>query len=572
MCVDYKPLIEVTIKNNYPLPRIDLLFDQLTGARVFSKTDLRLGYHQIRIRPEDIPKTAFTTRYGLFEYLVMSFGLINAPAHFTYLINSVFKSELDKFVVVFIDEILIYSKNEEEHAKHLRIVLTRLREHQLYAKFSKCTFWLEEIQFLGHVLSAKWIAVDPNKVKDILEWKSPTSVHQVRSFLGLAGYYRRFIPDFSKIVKPITELLKNNVKSDWSLKCNEAFEQLKVLLTTAPVLAQSDIEKPFDVYCDASSIGLGCVLMQEGRVIAYALRQLRRHEKHYPTHDLELAAVVHALKIWRHYLLGNLCHIYTDHKSLKYIFTQSERNMRQRRWLELIKDYDLEIHYHPGKANVVADALSRKASCHCLTMRSPDTTLCQEMERLNLGIVQQGTLTHLKLESFILQRIIDAQRIDKGMKYIHEKMEAGKANCFRKDDQGVIWFKDRIVVPKDAEVHQKILDEGHLSQYSIHLGSTKMYQDLKQHYWWTKMKIEIARYVAKYDTCRRVKAVHMKIDGPLQSLSIPTWKWEDISMDFVVGLPKTSKGYDSIWVIVDWLTKTAHFLPVKVKYSVVTYA
>jgi hypothetical protein len=192
----------------------------------------------------------------------------------------------------------------------------------------------------------------------------------------LAGYYRRFILDFSKIVKPITGLLKNDTKFGWSSKCNEAFEQLKVLLTTAPVLAQPDIGKPFDVYCDASGSGLGCVLMQEGRVIAYASRQLCRHEEHYPTHDLELAIVVHTLKIWCHYLLGNICHLYMDHKSLKYTFTQSKLNMRQRRWLELIKDYDLKIHYHPGKANVVADALSRKASYHCLTVRAPDTTLC----------------------------------------------------------------------------------------------------------------------------------------------------------------------------------------------------
>jgi hypothetical protein len=255
---------------------------------------------------------------------------------------------------------------------------------------------------LWDVLSAKGIAVDPSKVKDILEWKLPTIVHQVRSFLGLAGYYRWFIPDFSKIVKPITGLLKNDIKFDWSSKCNESFEQLKVLLTTAPVLAQPDIEKPFDVYCDTSGSGHGCVLMQKGRVITYASRQLRRHEEHYPTHDLELAAVVHALKIWRYYLLRNICHLYTDHKSLKYIFTQAELNMRQRRWLELIKYYDLKIHYHLGKANVVADAVSRKASCHCITVRASDTTLCQEMERLNLGMVQHGTLTQLKLESVLL--------------------------------------------------------------------------------------------------------------------------------------------------------------------------
>jgi hypothetical protein len=263
-----------------------------------------------------------------------------------------------------------------------------------------------------------------------------------------------FILDFSKIVKSITGLLKNDTKFDWSSKCNEAFEQLKVLLTTAPMLDQPDIEKPFDVYCDTSGSGLGCVLMQEGRVMAYALRQQRRHEEHYPTHDLELAAAVHALKIWRHYLLGNTCHLYTDQKSLKYIFTQLELNMRHRRWLELIKDYDLEIHYHQGKANVVADALSHKTFCYCLTVRAPDTTICQEMEKLNLGIVQQRILANLKLESVLLQRIIDAQRTNKGMKYIYEKLEAGKANCFRKDDQGVIWFKDCIVVPKNAEVRQ----------------------------------------------------------------------------------------------------------------------
>jgi hypothetical protein len=257
---------------------------------------------------------------------------------------------------------------------------------------------------------------------------------------------------------------------------------------------------------------------------------------------------------------------------LKYIFTQSELNMRQRRWLELIKDYELEIHYHPRKANVVADALSRKASCHCLTVKTSDITLCQEMEKLNLGMIQHGTLNQLKLESVLLQKIIDAQRSDKDMKHIHEKIKAGKANYFKKDDQGIVWFNNRIVVLKDDDVRQQILDEAHLSRYSIHPGSTKMYHDLKQHYWWTKMKIEIARYVAKCDTCRRVKAIHMKTAGPLQSLPNPTWKCEDISMDFIVGLPRTTKGFDSIWVIIDRLTKIAHFLPVKTYNPIITYA
>jgi hypothetical protein len=214
LCIDYRPLNVVTIKNKYPLPRIDVLFDQLVGAKVFSKIDLRSGYHQIKIRASDIPKTAFSTRYGLYEYLVMSFGLTNAPAYFMYLMNSVFMLELDKFEVVFIDDILVYSKNEEEHAGHLHVVLQRLRAHRLYAKLSKYEFWLKEIKFLGHTISQAGIVVDPDKVQGVMNWKPPTIVRQIRSFLGLAGYYRRFIPDFSHIAKPMTELLKKGAKFD----------------------------------------------------------------------------------------------------------------------------------------------------------------------------------------------------------------------------------------------------------------------------------------------------------------------------------------------------------------------
>jgi hypothetical protein len=367
MCVDYIPLNAVTIKNKYPLPRIDILFDQLSKAKVFSKIDLRSGYDQIKIRLQDIPKTAFSTRYGLYEYLVMSFGLTNAPTYFIYLINSVFMLELDKFVIVFIDNILVYSENKTDHAEHLRVVLTRLRDHQLYPKFSKCEFWLKTVPFLGHVLSKNGISIDPSKVQEVMDWKAPTTVHEVWSFLGLAGYFRRFIPDFSKIAKPMTSLLQKDHKFTWTEECEAAFHTLWELLSTTPVLAQPDIKKPFDVFCDASKTGLGCILMQDGRVIAYASCQLRKHEVNYLTHDLELAAIVQALKIWRHYLHGNVCNIFIDHKSLKYIFTQSELNMRQRRWLELIKDYNLNVHYHPGKENVVVDALSRKS--HSLTVQ-----------------------------------------------------------------------------------------------------------------------------------------------------------------------------------------------------------
>jgi hypothetical protein len=314
----------------------------MRGAKAFSKIDFRSGYHQLKIRVEDIPKTSFTSRYELYEFTVMSFGLTNAPAYFMYLMNKVFMEYLDKFVVVFIDDIFVFSRSEEEHEEHLRLVLQKLWEHQLYAKFSKCAFWLKEVSFLGHIITDGGIAVDPRKVRDVLNWSPPKNVQEIRSFLGLAGYYQRFIEGFSKIVKPLTTLLEKGKEFKWDDKCQDSFEELKKRLTTAPVLIMPDIHKGFDVYCDAYRQGLGCVLMQEGKVVAYASRQLRKHEQNYPTHDLELAAVVHALKIWRHYMIGNKCRIFTDHKSLKYIFTQKDLNLRQRRWLELIKDYDQE--------------------------------------------------------------------------------------------------------------------------------------------------------------------------------------------------------------------------------------
>ncbi|WVZ89297.1 hypothetical protein U9M48_035720 [Paspalum notatum var. saurae] len=524
----------VTVKNKYPPPHIDILFDQPRG-RVFSKIDPRSGYYQIKIKENDIPKTAFSTRYGLYEYLVMSFGLTNAPGFFMYMMNSVFMNELDKFVVVFIDDILIYSKNEEEHEEHLQIMLTRLKEHRLYAKFSMCAFWLREVGYLGHVLSEKGVAVDPSKVEDVLNWKQPETVTEIWSFLGLVGYYCRFIKDFSKIAKPMTSLNKKNAKFVWSPKCEERFQALKKLLTSAPVLAQPNITKPFDVYCDAPGNGLGCVLMQEGR----------------------LAAVVHALKIWRHYLLGNTSHIYTDHKSLKYIFTQPEINMRQRWWLELIKDYDLEIHYHPGKANVVADALSRRAHCNVIEARPTARVICHEMNEIEMPTEQQAELYNLIIEPTLKEQVIAAQKQDKGMAHIREGISEKKRACFTLDDQGVLWFKNRLVVPKDMKLRKKILDEAHTSPFTMHPGSNKMYRD---------------RNEVLVDSYERVKADHLKPAGMLQPLEVSTWKWEHIHMDFIVGLPRTQKGYDSIWVIIYRFTKSAHFIPVKTIYHAKTYA
>jgi hypothetical protein len=268
MCIDYRTLNSFMIKNKYPLLRIEDLLDRLKKPKFFSKIDLRSGYHYMKIQEQDIPKTAFTIRYGLYEFVVVSFGLTNAPAYFMNLMNKVFMEELDRFVVVFIDDILIYSETAEEHEEHLRIVLERLGQQKLYAKFSKCEFWMEKVASFGHVLSAEGIAMDPPKVESVTKWEQPLNVTDVRSFLGMAGYYHRSIENFSKIAKPMTELLKNNTKFEWSEACERSFQELKRRLTTTPVLTLPDIRKDLVVYCDASRQGLGCILMQEGKVVA----------------------------------------------------------------------------------------------------------------------------------------------------------------------------------------------------------------------------------------------------------------------------------------------------------------
>ncbi|XP_071680330.1 uncharacterized protein [Lolium perenne] len=435
LVMDYRSLNEVTIKNKYPLPRINDLFDQLVGASVFSKIDLRSGYFQLKIREHDIPKTAFVTRYGSYEYTVMPFGLTNAPSYFMNMMNKVFMEFLDKFVIVFIDDILIYSKSKEEHEKHLRLILEKLREHHLYAKFSKCEFWLSEVGFPGHIISKEGIAVDPAKVAAVTEWEPPKNVGEIRSFLGLAGYYRRFIENFSKIAKPMTELLKKEKKFAWTEACEASFQELNKRLVSAPILCLPDLEKEFQVYCDASRQGLGSVLMQEGKVAAYASRQLKKHEFNYPTHDIELASVVHALKTWRHYLMGKRCEVFTDHKSLKYIFTQKELNMRQRRWLELIKDYDLSLQYHPGKANVVADALSRKSYVNCMSTKDLPEELCRGLKDLSLEVVPEGFDASLIVQPTLMDKIKETQKGDEDIEKIKENLKEDKAKGFSEDEQ-----------------------------------------------------------------------------------------------------------------------------------------
>ncbi|GJS21086.1 putative reverse transcriptase domain-containing protein [Tanacetum coccineum] len=402
-------------------------------SQFFSKIDLRYGYHQLRVHEDDIPKTAFRTRYGYFDFTVMPFSLTNEPTVFMDLMNIVYRLYLDKFVIVFIDDILIYSKTREEHVEHLRI------------------------------------HVHPSKIEAVKNWKAPRALTKVHSFLGLAGYYHRFIENFSKIAKSLTILTQKSLP---------------------------DGPKDFVVYCDASGIGLGCVLMQRGKVIAYASRQLKTYEKNYTTHDLELGAVVFSLKIWRHYLYGTKSVIYTDHKCLQHIFSQKELNMRQHHWIELFSNYDCEIRYHPGKANVVVDALSRK-------------------ERVKPKRVRAMNMT---LQSSIKDRILAAQKeaVDE-----FAGLQKGLDKMIEQRSDGTLSYLDRIWVPLKGEVRTLIMDGSHKSKYSVHPRADKMYYDLKDRYWWPRMKKDIAEYVSKCLTYPKVKAEHQRPTGMLQQPEIP---------------------------------------------------
>ncbi len=582
MVVDYRALNKITIKNKYPLPRIEDLFDSLLGAKYFSSLDLQSGYHQIRIAPEDVPKTAFRTPIGSYQFKVLCFGLTNSPAVFSKAMYDIFKDYIGKFVCIYLDDILIFSESYEAHKIHLRKTLQLLRDNKLYAKLSKCEFLKPELKFLGNIVGRNGVRMDPAKIAVVKDWPTPKSIKELRSFLGLANYFRRYIQGYSSLVAPLTALLKQDriAATDWTDEHQRTFEHVKELLTTAPVLTLPDPSKPFTIISDASVNGTGAVLLQNDKVCAYTSKKFTAAEYNYTTTEQELLGIIHALQEWRCYLEGGPeSLLITDHHPLVYLQDQPQLSRRQARWLQFLARFNLKWEYRPGRTNV-ADPISRNPALLAVVTRaetaaqrqasaiphaqSPGSTSDAPRPQDKDGqqraaCTKQQTAPHRlpagtsDMQNDLKAMILAGYGTDQ---YFKDKRHLKQ---LAKDADGFWLKKGKIVVPNIAVLKQLIMREAHDAQYSGHVGQTRTYENIIRHYWWPGVSGDVNEYVRTCLACQRNKPANQRPGGLLQPLPIPNKPWESISMDLITQLPETAAGHDAIVVFVDRLTKMTHF-------------
>jgi hypothetical protein len=553
---DWRALNKKTIKMRYPLPRIDETLDRLAGATVFSSCDLASGYFQIKIRDEDAHKTAFTTPFGQYEFRVLGQGLANAPATFQSLMNRLFAPYLNKFVVIYLDDIMIYSKTASEHLEHIKLVLEVLRKEKLYAKLAKCDFNKVEVPFLGHIVGRQGVRVNPKKIATVQTWPIPTDITQLRQFLGLTNYFRKFIQGYSSLTAPLHDLTHKGTdfKSAWKDSHTALFEQLKELLTTAPILALPDFDKPFTLVSDASVMGTGAVLLQEGRPIAYTSKKFSPAEVNYHTTEQELLGVVNALKEWRCYAEGAKgLTVVTDHNPLTYLQTQPTLSRRLARWELELRDFNFTWEYQAGRTNM-ADPLSR--SPHLATLSVCSMLLASKKT--------SGPHHSLQTKPFLT-------RIQKGYSQDPFFAERKYPRSWQFRD-GFYFHKSRLVVPDVQTLRDDVIKAAHDPPSAGHMGSVKTFEILQRHFFWPKMQQHVESYVQKCYVCQVNKPSRKKPGGLLQPVEIPSQFFECITTDLITKLPMTPDGHDAIAVFVDKLSKLVIAEPCKTTISAEQYA
>jgi len=564
--VDYRALNRITKKNSSPLPRSDEMFDRLGEATVFTRMDLKTGFHQIRVKPGDIEKTAFNTKYGQFEYLVLPMGLCNAPATFQSLMNEVFHDCLDDFLVVYMDDLLIFSRDASSHYRHVETVLTRLEEHELYVAPKKCEFMKEEIEFLGLVVGKNGIKVDPRKVEILKTWPKPDSITDIRSFLGLLQFFRRFIPKFSQIAAPLTNLTKKGSGvHDWDETCDEAFSKLKRLITEAPILIAPDWSKPFRGHVDASQTAVGGTLTQldesgRDRVIAFFSKKLCDAEKNYTANDRELLGLVKFLERFRCYLEGSTFEIFTDNQVLKYFFTKPKLSRREARWLEAFGNFGIfPINLKPGKIHVLGDVLSRAP-------HAEDAGAC--VNDVEIPFIRFEDVISGYEEDQFFGPVVEAL-LDKWPEDAIEKLKLEKMlPMFRLDGKRLL-YNGKVCVPRRCVA--TVLGIAHDARVGGHFKFAKTLSRLANFHWRHKAR-DVKNYVSGCLTCQQYKDSNQKKLTEPASLEMPDRRWGSLATDFIVRLPKTKEGYDAITTWVDRLTRRVHFVRCKTSDNAVDVA
>ena len=574
LVIDYRLLNDNTIKTIASIPNMQEMFDQLRDARYLSKADLASGYHQIRVAEDDIHKTAFRTKYGLFEWVVMPFGLSNAPATFQGMMNTIFSDMIDKFVIIYLDDILIYSKTYEEHISHLEQVLQRLKDNKLHCRVTKCQFLRNEIDYLGFLIKNGTVSVLPDRVQAIQDFERPTSWTDLRSFCGLANTIHRFISRHAEILAPLTSKFKGFKRTTsgasppftWTDKDEQAFSEVKKRLTDPDQLHLFDPNKPVHLYTDWSEHAIGSYVAQPDdngidQPVAYASRKCNDAERKYHPYMGEILALVEALRTHRHYLLGRNVKAFTDHRSLQHILTQPKLRPVQLRWLADILTYDFQIQWQPGEWNTVADALSRRRHTQDRGTNTTQLNAITEITNDMLDDIRDMSPDDAFYKQ-ISQYLEDPQNpnADEPEPIPNELNTQVRRYLLR--DQ-LLYYRDkdhlRLYVP--VPLRNQIMRLAHDDGPSIHNNWERTFERITRFYHWPKLHKDIFSFVQRCDSCQRNKVARRLPYGLLQPHEVPLRRWETVSMDFVGPLPATKNGYDFIMTVVDYASKRVHLIP-----------